>query len=84
MPGRYKVVKTGVDPVLGGVMVLKTAQIFASSHQKIEFVRLLSSADSSTIVISSRGLGSAASLVLGGVPQGFYALPEVGDEVVVS
>jgi len=83
-PGRYRIVKTGVDPALGGVMVLKPAQIFMASYQKIELVRLLSSADSGTIVISSRGLGSAASLVLDGVPQSFYTLPEVGDEVVVS
>ena len=84
-PGRYKVVKAGRDPVLGGVIIVKSFQLFEAIFQEIEIHSLLRSASSSnTLVLSERDLGSAPSLIVANAPAGFYTLPEVGDEVVVS
>ncbi|MBL8176212.1 MAG: hypothetical protein JNK48_16155 [Bryobacterales bacterium] len=83
-PGRYKVVRAGVDPVLGGVVVLRPAALAPSAvgSWSIQTSHSLHMGNN-MFVISERSLGSVASFVLDGVPRGFYSLPEVGDEVLV-
>lgn len=84
-PGRYKVVKAGRDPVLGGVIIASQSPLLASVYQEIGLSCILRSAsNTNALVLSERDLGSAPSLIVENAPPGFYALPEVGDEVVVS
>jgi hypothetical protein len=81
--GRYKVVKSGVDPALGGVMVMRPASVAAGAYEEITFLRLIGNGNNS-LVVSSRSLGNCPSLILDGSTLQFFALPECGDEVIVS